>query len=228
MTEQNINNDPLKSPLPDKSQEFDLEPEDLIAAGIRGIIERNIKTLEICPSKEIQVLSSQMAECVSAVSGNRDQTERVGKQIMELKSRYGVIEAALSENKALSQQYFNDHILEPMAQSLLPINDLIEGTISSWLDTATAIDPENLQLLEVVRMQLMQFLGFYRIEYIRHEPGVHFDPKVMKPSKISETSLAELDGKIAKSLQAGFRLDGQRLLRSESVVLYRFVRRESI
>ena len=229
MAENDLKNDPVKSPSPDGSPEFDLTPEHLIAAGVRGIIEQNMKNLEIYSSKEIKVLNSRMGECISAVSGNREQTERVGRQvIMELKSFCGVFEAALKENTALSQQYFNDHILEPMAQVLLPINDLIEDTISSWSDTAAGIDPAILQLLDVIRMQLMQFLGFYGIEYIRHEAGVHFEPQVMKPATIAETSVSELDGKIAKSLQAGFRLNGRRLLRPESVVLYRFVRRESL
>jgi molecular chaperone GrpE (heat shock protein) len=166
-----------------------------------------------------------MAECISVVWGNKDQVGQVARQIMELKSLYGVLEVALKENTTLSQQYFSDHILEPMAQALLPINDLIEDAISSWLDTAAAIDPSILQLLDVVSMQ---FLGFYGIEYIRHAPGVHFDPQVMKPAKIAEIAVYELDGKIAKSLQAGFRLNGRRLLRPESVVLYRFVRQESL
>lgn len=228
MAEHDLNNDPLKDPSPDGSSEFDLTPKDLIDAGIRRIVEQNMENLEIYPPKEFKVLNSQMAECVSAVLGNKDRIEHVARQIMEIKSLYGVLEAAAKENTALSQQYFNDHILEPMAQSLLPINDLIEDTISSWLDTAAAIDPSILQLLEAVRMQLMQFFGLYGIEYIRHEPGSVFDPQIMKPATIAETAVSELDGKIAKSLQAGFRLNGRRLLRPESVVLYRFVRLESL
>jgi len=110
-----------------------------------------------------------------------------------------------------------------MVRSLFAVIDLVEDVRKPRKDNNCQTGQDQVELIEAISVQLEQFLQNYGIEVIRHQPNTQFNRQLMKPvSKIS-TSEKGLDSLVAKSLQIGFRWNQQRLLRPESVSIYKYV-----
>ena len=148
--------------------------------------------------------------------------QTIEKQNEALLKKNNLLENASKENHLLSHQHYQTHIIEPMVRLLFPVFDVIEEAINRWSITTDTNVKKFFNVLEQVRIQLIQFFMAYQIELIKYKPGIEFNPKYMKPVKIVHTGRKELGGRVAECLQIGFRQGEQKILRFVSVVLYEY------
>jgi len=144
--------------------------------------------------------------------------EAVGKQLQALTANHKLLENAGRSNDLLGEQHYQKHVLEPLLRSLFPVFDLIQDAGKS----SDNEQPQSEDLIQSVWAQLEQFLVNYDIHIIRHTSGQGLDPKVMKPMKWTLTTDQTLHRRVCESLQIGFRRGQERILRHESVSLYKF------
>ena len=145
------------------------------------------------------------------------------KQLENLCSLKDLLEQECQSRRILTEQHYEDNIIQPMVKILAPIVDMVDDA-----QKALSSDPDQTghnfsDLNDAVYTQLKQFLNSYGIENVRHRPKARFDPHLMKPVKIVPTPDRNLDGCVAQSLLTGLILSQcKRLLRPESVSLYRY------
>lgn len=221
MAKRKDNNGDRQSMSPDcGSADTDLTPWDLIVAGMKELNDGLTKLVEQRMHNQLVPLYTKVEEFSRGLATDRLVLDRVVGNIADLMKSYGTLEAALKERSVLSEQYFGEHVIEPMSQTLFPAIDLIDDALAALPEEQSGCDTSVRQLLGAIKAQHLQFLIHYSIEYIRHEPGTAFDPQVMKPAKVVLAPSVELDHCMASSLQAGFRVRQGRLLRPESVAIY--------
>ncbi len=154
---------------------------------------------------------------VGAVRKVKQTLSTVGDDLEELATRTQALEKASEEMDRLSEQHYQERVIQPMVRSIFPLYDLVEDADGSWA-RQEGREMKLTNLLEALRCQIEEFLAPYGVEPFWHDPGAVFDPALMQPVKKVETSREELDGTIEESWQVGFRR-GERILRDESVVL---------
>ena len=142
--------------------------------------------------------------------------EAVGKQLQALTANHKLLENAGRTHQLLGEQHYQQHVLDPILRSVFPVFDLIQDAGKSSDNQPSG------NLIQSVWAQLEQFLVNYDIHIIRHAAGDDFDPKIMKPMKWALTTDQALHRHVCESLQIGFRWGQKRILRHESVSLYKF------
>lgn len=206
----------------DGCEQFDTAAMILGQALLRFLERSNSRIAEKILESLIP-MASQLTKVETQQKQLNFQLGSVEKILTNLSSHSKLLENASQANHILSKQHYEDHIIQPMLRSLFVVIDLIEDGCKSWKDGQGQATQPQIELLEAIKVQLEQFFQNYGIEVVRHRPNSRFNPQFMKPvSKIS-TSNNELDGLVARSLQIGFRWNQQRLLRPESVSIYKFV-----
>jgi len=140
----------------------------------------------------------------------------IEKALSNLSSHSKLLENASQTNLLLSNQHYDEHIIQPIVRSLFPVFDLIEDARKHWNHSR-----QNKELLGAISSQMGQFLATYDVHVIQHQAENKFDPKTMKPITWIPTENGQFNGHIAESLQVGFRLGKERVLRSETVALFR-------
>ena len=168
-------------------------------------------------------LASQVAQIEVQQKKSAFHLDSIEKTINNLSSHSKLLENASQTNLLLGKQHYEDHIIQPMARSLFAVIDLIEDACKSWKDGQNQATQPQIELLEAIKVQLEQFLQNYGVEVIRHRPNTQFNRQLMKPVSRVSTTDKRLDGLVAGSLQIGFRWNQQRLLRPESVSIYKYV-----
>lgn len=148
--------------------------------------------------------------------------QAIEKQLEAVIQQNRLLENAGKENLILSQDHYQQCIIEPMARSLFAVFDDIDGARRHYSEAAQINSQAVCDSLDGIYIHLRQFLSIYQVESIRHSPKSSFDPKVMKPLKTIATDNKDLNNCIAASLQVGFRWRDNKLLRPESVALYKY------
>lgn len=148
--------------------------------------------------------------------------EAVKKQLEALLSNKKLLENASSTNQLLGKQHYEDHIIQPLVRSVFPVFDIIEDARKSWKAAGKEMDKQVLEFIDAVRTQLKQLLVNYDVHIIKHKSKDLFEPQQMKPVKWISTDKRMLDGRVADSLQIGFKSGHQRVLRLESVSLFKY------
>jgi len=167
-------------------------------------------------------LSSKMNETSTKCQQIIYLLQTIEKQNEVLLTKSKLLENSSKENHLLSRQHYQEHIIEPLVRLLFPVFDVIEEARNRWSITTDTNVKWLCNVLEQVRVQLIQFFMTYQIELIKYKHGIEFNPKYMKPVKIINTGRKELSGRVAECLQTGFRQGEQKILRPVSVVLYAF------
>ena len=129
-----------------------------------------------------------------------------------------LLEKAGETNLLLGKQHYQEHIIEPMLRSLFPVFDIIADSRRHHDNSAG----NTTSLTDSIYSQLRQFIANYDIEIIEHSSGDSFNPKTMKPIKWEITSQEHLEKSVAQSLQVGFRTGQTRILRPETVSLFKY------
>ena len=191
---------------------------------LQQLVEVSMKSCLQNMPEQIMQLSHQVHKIETKQQQSVYDFESIKQQLENLASVNKLLENASRINLLLSKQHYEDCIIQPMAMSLFAVIDLIEDSHKSQKDNNCQTGQHQAELIVSIRVQLEQFFQNYSIKVIRHQPGSQFNPQLMKPvSKVPATDKS-LDGCIAESLQAGFIWNQQRLLRPESVSIYKFVR----
>ena len=165
-------------------------------------------------------MASQLTKVETQQKQLNLQLGSIEKILGNLSSHSKLLENASQTNLLLGKQHYEDHIIQPMARSLFAVIDLVEDARKPRKDNNCQ---DQVELIEAIRGQLEQFLQNYGVEVIRHQPNTQFNRQLMKPVSRLSTTDKRLDGLVARSLQIGFRWNQQRLLRPESVSIYKYV-----
>jgi len=148
--------------------------------------------------------------------------EVIRKQLEVLASNNKLLENAGSTNQLLGEQHYEDHIIQPLVRAGFPVFDIIEDARKSWKAAGEDLDKQVLEFIDAVWTQLKQLLVNYDVHIVRHRSGDLFEPQEMKPIRWIPTDSRMLEGRVADSLQIGFKSGGQRVLRLESVSLFKY------
>jgi molecular chaperone GrpE (heat shock protein) len=148
--------------------------------------------------------------------------EALIKKLDDLGSFKDLLEQEGQSKRILTTQHYEEHIIQPMAKTLAPIGDMVEDAQKTLRSKQDQANDRCVDLVDAIYSQLKQFFINYGIESIRHRPNTKFNPRLMKPIKIVPTTNMELDGCVAESLLAGLLFGKDRLVRPESVSLYRY------
>jgi len=175
--------------------------------------------LDPVPAKLTQV-ETQLTKVQTSQQQVIYSLEHIEKQLEQHNAESKLLENASQENHLLSKEHYQEHVIQPMVRSLFPLFDFIEETRCSMAEHDD--NGEIQEFVEGVFIQLRQFLSAYEIEPIWHKPRAKFNPSLMKPVKTVATDNSQLDSRVAKSLQAGFWWRRERILRFETVTLYKF------
>ena len=196
----------------------------LLGQALLRFMERsNGRIAEKVLEKLIPIVS-QLTQIETQQKQSNFRLDSIEKTLGNLSSHSKLLENASQTNQLLGKQHYENYVVQPMVRSLFAVIDIIEDACKSWEDDQDRTNQYQAELLDAIRTQLQQFLVNYGIEIVRHPPNSQFNPQLMKPVSKVSTSNKELDGLMARSLQSGFRWNQQRLLRPESVSIYKFVR----
>ncbi len=217
----NENKVPRGPTVNDSCEQFDTAAMVLGQALLR-FLERSNSRIAKKVLESLIPMASQLTKVETQQKQLNFQLGSIEKVLGNLSSHSKLLENASQTNHILSKQHYENHIIQPMVRSLFPVIDIIEDACKSWKNGQGQATPSQIELLEAIKVQLEQFLQNYGIEVVRHRPNSQFNPQLMKPVSRVSTSNKELDGLVARSLQIGFRWNQQRLLRPESVSIYKF------
>ncbi len=221
MFNRNDKNDKSKVPIElatnSSNEQFDTAAM-LLGQALLQFLERSNSRIAEKVLENLIPMASQLTKIETQQKQSNFQLDSIEKVLSNLSSYSKLLENASQTNHLLSKQHYEDYIVQPMARSLFAVIDLIEDARKSCKDNTQ----DQVELIKVIKVQLEQFFQNYGIKVIRHQPGSQFNPQLMKPVSKVTTTDKSLDGCIAKSLQAGFIWNQQRLLRPESVSIYKF------
>ena len=212
----------MKEKEDSSNEQFDAAAMVLGQALLR-FLERSNSRIAAKVLEKLIPMVSQLTQIETQQKQSSFQLDSIDKMLSNLSSHSKLLENASQTNLLLGKQHYEDHIIQPMVCSLFAVIDIIEDACKSWKDDQDQATQPQIELLEAIKTQLEQFLANYGIKIVWHKPNSLFDPKLMKPVSRVLTTDKSLDGCIAKSLQVGFVWNQQRLLRPESVSIYKYV-----
>ena len=146
----------------------------------------------------------------------------IDKQLQSLIVQNELLENISKENRILTQDHYQQCIIEPMVRSLFPIFDEVEEAKQRFQEAGKMNGTAVYEVLDAILIHLLQLLSTYQVTQIKHNPNVKFDPKLMRPVKIISTEDRLLNSYVAGSLRTGFRWRQDKVLRPESVAVYRY------
>ncbi len=211
------------------NEESDIQQEEAseaayrLAQAFQELMEEYATDFPEEVSEQIVRLSNQISQVERKQQQFLHHFESIRQLLENTVSTNNLLENAGKANQLLGQEHYNQHIIEPIVRSLFPVIDIIEDAYKSWKDGQGQANQPQIELLEAIKVQLEQFLQNYGVEVIRHRPNTQFNRQLMKPVSRVSTTDKRLDGLVAKSLQIGFSWNQQRLLRPESVSIYKYV-----
>ncbi len=161
-----------------------------------------IQSLQGRSLQSLERLFVKQTEAVEALYGKQDCLEQTSRQ-----------------QTLLSEQHYQQHVIEPLVRRVFPLIDMLLETASG--SNGEPFPNAQTDLLEALRAELYELLAGYGIEPIRVTAGSQFEAKVMKPVRFVPTPRAKKDKKIESVVRPGFRR-GERILRPVMVAVYRF------
>jgi molecular chaperone GrpE (heat shock protein) len=166
---------------------------------------------------QIVKLSNQVSQAETKQQQTLYNLESLKQQLDNMTSANSLLENAVITINQLGKQHFDEHVIEPIARSLFPVFDLIADANKHWSSSDKVIE-----LLNVIWTQMAQFLAVYDIHAITHNAEDEFTPKTMKPLTWVPVDNKNFDGLVAESLQTGFQFGNERMLRLETVSLFKY------
>ena len=114
----------------------------------------------------------------------------------------------------LSEQHYQQHVIEPLARRVFPLLDMYEEALSN--------DKQS-DLLDAFAADLYELLAGFGVEPILMSVGDAFNPSTMQPMQTVFTQQRKSDKTVASVVRQGFCCQS-RILRTAKVALYRFDR----
>ncbi|MCK4998880.1 MAG: nucleotide exchange factor GrpE [Anaerohalosphaera sp.] len=190
---------------------------------IRYLVDTSIKNCLQKTPEQAEKESVGLHEIKAIQQQALHSLESVNKQLGTMASMNSLLENIGNVNQRLSQQHYEEHIIQPIVRSLLPVIDLVEDASKNWNRTSKVK-----KLLRAVGSQLDGFLTVYDLHPIRHKTNSKFNPKEMQPIERIPTEDQKLHGHFAESLRVGVRYGSERVLRLEAVAIFKYQPTKSI
>jgi len=143
-------------------------------------------------------------------------------QLQGLIAHSQLLERASQEHAQLSEEHYQRRIVEPMCRLLFPAVNVLDKALRLKSVGEGPTHGARWTVVEQIQVYLVQFFSAHDIKPIRSTSGTPLNPKVMKPVRFIPCPDKDLDGLVAGSLEAGFIRGTDRVLRFESVALYRY------
>lgn len=166
-------------------------------------------------------LQAKIEPLATAVAKIHRNQALLDEKLQALIAHNQLLEKASQEHARLSEEHYHQRIIEPMVRLLFPVVDVLDKTKGLNSGGEGLIHGARWAVVEQIQVYLTQFFLAHDIRPIRSPSGSALDPKVMKPVRFIPCHDPDLDGRVAGSLQAGFVRGTDRVLRFESVALYR-------
>ncbi|HEW78983.1 MAG TPA: nucleotide exchange factor GrpE [Phycisphaerales bacterium] len=205
------------------NEENDIQQEEISDAALQ-LAQAFQELMEECApdfpkevSEQIVRLSNQISQIENKQQQSLYNFESIRQLLENTVSANSLLEKAGETNLLLGKQHYEEHIIEPMLRSLFPVFDIIADSRKHHGYCSC----NAMSLMDSIYSQLLQFLANYGVEIFEHTTADSYDREIMKPIKWETTSQEHLENSIAQSLQAGFRLGQTRILRMETVSLYK-------
>jgi len=218
----NENKVPRELFVNDSCEQFDTAAM-VLGQALLQFMERSNSRIAEKVLESLIPMASQLTKVETQQKQLNFQLGSIEKVLSNLSSYSKLLENASQTNLLLGKQHYEDHIIQPMARSLFAVIALIEDARKPRKDNSCQAGQDQAELIEAIRIQMEQFFANYGVELIRHLPNTQFNRQLMKPVSRVSTSNKKLDGLVAGSLQIGFMWNQQRLLRPESVSIYKYV-----
>lgn len=167
--------------------------------------------------RQVTQLSNQVSQVETKQQQSLYNLESVKQQVEKLTSTNKLLENASETNHLLGKEHYDEHVIQPVVRSLFPVLDLIEDARKHWSNSKRIIE-----LFNVIWSQMEQFLAIYDVHVIKHAAKDEFNPQIMKAILWVPIDKKRLDGRVAESLQIGFQLGQIRMLRLETVSLFKY------
>ena len=197
-------------------------PATWLAEGLRRLIEQvHDHTLQEFAEQTMPILY-QMGQIETKQQQSIYHLEVIRKQLEAFLANNKLLENASLENQTLTKQHYEDHVILPMVRSIFPVFDIIQDSRNSWNGNGGLADQQIMDFANAIWTQLQQFLLNYDVDIISHKPKATFEHQIMKPVRTEPTNNRDLDGLMARSLQVGLKFGKHRLLRLETVSLYKY------
>lgn len=167
-------------------------------------------------------LRSRIEQVATAVEDIHGAQALMAEKLRALIAHSQLLEKASQEHARLSEEHYHRRIIEPMVRLLFPVVDVLDKAKGFKGSGQGLVHGAQWAVVEQIQIYLTQFFCAHDIRPIRNPPGSALDPKVMKPVRFVPCHDANLDGRLAGSLQAGFVRGTDQVLRCETVALYRY------
>ena len=206
------------------NEESDIQQEEVsdtalqLAQAIQELMEEYETDLPQEVSEQIVRLSNQISQVENKQQLSLNHFESIRQLLENTVSTNNLLEKASEANHLLGKQHYQERIIEPMLRSLFPVFDIIADSRKHHGYCSC----NAMSLMDSIYSQLLQFLANYGVEIFEHTKADSFNREIMKPIKWETTSQEHLENSIAQSLQAGFRLGQTRILRMETVSLFKY------
>ncbi|MCD6404954.1 MAG: hypothetical protein J7M19_03935 [Planctomycetes bacterium] len=154
-------------------------------------------------------LSSQIQALGRTVSTVLGRTNRTAALVEEGIQAGKCLENASREQALLAERHYQDHIIDPLVNSLVALVRLVEGTHMETSPNSEAAAGAVAKLKATLRGGLEELLSVYGVETFTSAQGTPFDKLTMRVVRVVPTDDPALDWKVARSLLSGIRRQKQ-------------------
>ena len=215
----------MSEPVQQTGDSFGKYLSEFMARGVREVMSA-AQRLRLIESDvgELKRICTQLGEAVSSltrITGElKDRVEELSKEVREANQTSKCLENSSREQALISERRYEEHVISPMLGAIVPLLDLVDEAKGN-VEKNDEMKRDSGNIMEALSTGVRQFLQIYSVETFASTPGAAFDRRSMQPVQFEPTRQQELNMTVVRSLRCGVRR-GERLLRSECVVLYRF------
>jgi molecular chaperone GrpE (heat shock protein) len=202
-----------------------IDPPD-VGALLNQCLGEIVNNAALAASREVASqtasLQSSLEKLVTALEETQKSQRMLDSRVQELVARSQLLERASQERAVLSEEHHQHHVIEPMIRLLFPVIDVLDKAKGVKGKDNVLVDRAQWAVVEQIQIYMNQFLSAHSVTVVRSQSGAPLNPKVMKPVQFVACQNIGQNSRVAKSLQAGFVQGTGRVLRFESVALYRY------
>jgi molecular chaperone GrpE (heat shock protein) len=177
---------------------------------VGGVIAAALSAAETTPRLLAGVRVEQRERFETLESRMTQLNDRLEGVFEEVRGVHGVLRDMLASHQALSEEHYRRHVLDPIVRVFAPL-----------VDMTYAVRTEETELVEGIRLQLLEVLAHFDIAPICPRTGSAFERESMKPDSSVRTSIRAEDETVASVTKIGFRR-ASRVLRPATVTVRRF------
>jgi len=189
-----------------------------LAQAFQKLMEESVVDFPQEFSEQIVRLSNQVSQIDVKQQQSINHFESIRQLLENTISTNNLLENASQMNLQLGIQHYDEHVIEPMLRSLFPVFDII----ADYRRHHGVCDCNATTLIDSLWSQLQLFIANYDVEIFEHSTGDSYDHKTMNSIQWEFTSEEHLENLIAQSQKAGFKLGQTRILRMETVSLFKY------